>query len=238
MTDPVRLLDSLDEPRLARALEQLRREEPSPEQLVSVRSAVLAQIALAPGVGAGATAGAGVKKTLVTKTLVTKLGLGVVASVSAALVLRAVLTPSVQQPGPASSAPAANSAPPLPIPPPPEPVASMPEPVASASPSLVASARAPRPPALDEAARERAETQLLDRAQQALGSDPATTLRLCDEHARSYPSGTLGLEREVLAIDALVRLGRRDEAERRATRFRTRHPSSAYLPRLAVILGR
>ncbi|RYE83811.1 MAG: hypothetical protein EOO75_18870 [Myxococcales bacterium] len=118
---------------------------------------------------------------------------------------------------------------------------SAPESVAIESLPPVPSARPPRPQAstpVDEAARERAETQLLDRAQQSLGADPATTLRLCEEHARGYPGGALGLEREVLAIDALVRLGRREEAERRAARFRERHPGSGYLPRLAVILGR
>lgn len=79
---------------------------------------------------------------------------------------------------------------------------------------------------------------LLDRAQRALSTSPADALALADEHARRFAEGTLAPEREVIAIGALVALGRRDEARRRADRFRTAHPGSAYLRRIDVLLAR
>jgi hypothetical protein len=77
---------------------------------------------------------------------------------------------------------------------------------------------------------------LLEAAQDKLASAPADALAKCDEHARAYPSGMLEAEREVLAVDALLRLGRRPEAEARAARFRASHPGSAYLRRLDTLL--
>lgn len=83
-----------------------------------------------------------------------------------------------------------------------------------------------------------AEMALLKSAQDALGQSPSEALARCEEHAKAYPGGALSEEREVLAVDALLRLGRRDEAEARATRFRAAHPGSAYVRRLDTLLGR
>jgi hypothetical protein len=88
------------------------------------------------------------------------------------------------------------------------------------------------------AAAPESEMDLLREAQGSLGSSPATTLARCEEHARLYPTGSLAEEREVLAVDALLRLGRRGEAEARAARFRGEHPGSAYLRRLDSLLDR
>src|SRR5262249_8668637 len=52
------------------------------------------------------------------------------------------------------------------------------------------------------------EVALLDRARAALASSPAQALALADEHAARFPHGKLGMEREMVAIDALRRLGR------------------------------
>jgi hypothetical protein len=82
-----------------------------------------------------------------------------------------------------------------------------------------------------------AEMALLRSAQDALGSAPADALARSEEHAKTYPGGALAEEREVLAVDALLRLGRRREAEARAARFRAAHPASAYLRRLETLLG-
>ena len=79
---------------------------------------------------------------------------------------------------------------------------------------------------------------LLREAQHAIDAAPATALARCEEHARHYPRGSLVQEREVLAIDALLRLGRRAEAEQRAARFEGEHPGSAYGRRIATLLGR
>lgn len=72
------------------------------------------------------------------------------------------------------------------------------------------------------------ETSLLDAAQAALTSSPARALALTEAHRRRFPSGHLAEEREVLAVDALARLGRRGEAAERARRFGASHPGSAY----------
>jgi hypothetical protein len=78
---------------------------------------------------------------------------------------------------------------------------------------------------------------LLRQGQDALASAPAETLARCDEAARRFPRGALAQEREVLAVDALLRLGRRADAEARAARFRAVYPGSAYLRRLDTLLG-
>jgi hypothetical protein len=85
---------------------------------------------------------------------------------------------------------------------------------------------------------EAAETKLLGDAQSALKSDPAAALRACTEHAKRFPGGALAQEREALAIEALVRLGRKEEASKRLARFRTTYPSSGHLRKLEGLLWR
>ncbi len=80
----------------------------------------------------------------------------------------------------------------------------------------------------DEAARKEGEASFLRRAKVALPTDPARALRLTDEHPTVYPRGVLLQEREVIAIEALIRLGRTDDARARAASFRSRYPSSVY----------
>jgi hypothetical protein len=104
--------------------------------------------------------------------------------------------------------------------------------VAPAGPSEVSAPRA------SAAAPPPSETALIDAAQRALGSDPAAALRHCAEHQQHYPGGALSQEREVIAIDALVRLGRRADAEARAARFRAQHPSSGHIRRIDVLVGK
>jgi hypothetical protein len=94
-------------------------------------------------------------------------------------------------------------------------------------------ARAPAPidPALGEGA-------LLLHARQALASDPHGALELTQEHARRFPAGALVPEREVLAIEALARLGRASEARSRLAAFRERFPQSPHVARLEALLAR
>lgn len=78
----------------------------------------------------------------------------------------------------------------------------------------------------EELASERA---LLERARVALGrGDSTEALTALERHATRHPSGRLAEEREVLAVQALVRAGRQDEARARAARFHREHPSSAF----------
>jgi TolA-binding protein len=82
------------------------------------------------------------------------------------------------------------------------------------------------------------EVKLVTRAQIALRDGrPAEALALCNDHARQFPKGSVTQECEVIAVDALVKTGRKDEARRRADRFKTRFPGSASIRRLDVLLG-
>lgn len=81
------------------------------------------------------------------------------------------------------------------------------------------------------------ELALVARAQEALARTPGAALSLAAEHERAFPHGVLTQEREVIAIDALLRLGRRTEAEARATRFHQRFPTSALGHRVDVLLA-
>lgn len=83
------------------------------------------------------------------------------------------------------------------------------------------------------------ELALLRRAHAALrGGDGSSALGLTYEHARRFPRSALSQEREVIAIEALVRLGRRGEAERRGQRFLSGHSQSTHARRVAAILGK
>jgi hypothetical protein len=82
------------------------------------------------------------------------------------------------------------------------------------------------------------EAALLLRARRALASDPAGALRLTDEHARRFPTGTLVPEREVLAIEALARLGRSDEARQRLDALRANFPNAANVAHLEGLIGK
>jgi len=69
-------------------------------------------------------------------------------------------------------------------------------------------------------------------ARQELGRDPQRALALTQEHARRFPKGILAQEREVIAIEALSRMGRGKDARDRAQDFREQYPGSP--PRASV----
>ncbi len=124
---------------------------------------------------------------------------------------------------------------PAPQPPPPAPVAqdahvptapSLPSPPTRAAPARDASVVRPQlPPAPDPAGDLAAETALLDRAHAALArGDAARALEAADAHARAFPRGQLAENRESVAVQALVHLGRNTEARARGATFRRRWP--------------
>ncbi len=80
------------------------------------------------------------------------------------------------------------------------------------------------------------ELKLLTRARRLLPSRPETSLALSREHAQLYPRGALAEEREVLAIEALLKLGRAPEARQRARAFVRRFPGSSQRARLDALL--
>ncbi len=96
----------------------------------------------------------------------------------------------------------------------------------------IASAASAFPPA--NLARE---TQLLEQARQLLGSNPTLALNVLEQHRHEFPNGVLELERELLSVDALLRLGRRAEAQQRAAQMRARAPGSIYERRLSQLMG-
>jgi len=121
------------------------------------------------------------------------------------------------------------------------------EPTPSAAPSAISTVSSvvnnansgrvvPTPPdvASDDLGRE---IQLLERARQLLNVDPGRALATLDEHRREFGSGTLVLERQFLEVEALLRLGRRDQALARAADLRARAPGSLYERRLTQLLG-
>ncbi|MCY1083478.1 hypothetical protein [Archangium lansingense] len=103
-------------------------------------------------------------------------------------------------------------------------------------------ARAPDAPATAPAMEAREtmdeELALLESAYQAVRrGDAGGALAEAERHATRFPEGALAQEREVLAIDALVRLGRRTEAEARAERFRAHYPTSTHGVRIQGLLS-
>jgi hypothetical protein len=87
--------------------------------------------------------------------------------------------------------------------------------------------KSPKPRAA--AAPTRAEASILLAARRALPHDPEKALSLTERHERRFPGSALAEERHVLAIRALVRLGRTAEAEQHLGAFRRRHPDSPHL---------
>jgi hypothetical protein len=81
----------------------------------------------------------------------------------------------------------------------------------------------PQPPTLQS------EASLVLSARRQLRTDASRALVSLDQHASLYPQGLLAPEREVLAIEALRKVGRNTEAEQRLVRFRAQYPDSPHL---------
>ena len=80
------------------------------------------------------------------------------------------------------------------------------------------------------------ELDLLTRARRVIASAPARALALTDVHLAHFPASVFAPERDVLAIDALRRLGRLSEARARAARFVREHPDSIHAARVEGVL--
>lgn len=137
----------------------------------------------------------------------------------------------------AKAAPPAFEAPSVPVVPQPplpqaEPVATPPVARPTHSAPSSSSADVPTEPPLPSVD----ELSILHRAQGALRRNPAEALALGARHEREFPGGALAQEREVIAIDALLRMGRSAEATARAQRFAARYPGSAHAQRVEQLL--
>jgi hypothetical protein len=121
-----------------------------------------------------------------------------------------------------------------PTPPPPPPPVEETEPVPE--PVLPPVKQVVRPRPVEPVSPEQ-EAELLTRAMGASQHAQWTeALAAAEQHARNFPNGSLAQEREMIAIESLLRLGRRAEAERRAEKFRKAWPTSTHLVRLNTML--
>jgi hypothetical protein len=81
------------------------------------------------------------------------------------------------------------------------------------------------------------EAKLLERARSHVASDPALALKETDLHKERFGEGHMNAERELIAVEALLRLGRRTEAEDRAAPRLRLDPTGLYAKRLHQLLA-
>jgi hypothetical protein len=93
------------------------------------------------------------------------------------------------------------------------------------------------PPAPSGESDLQMEMENLARLRALEPSDPQQALALAEEGRRRFPSGLYAQEREAHAIFALVRLGRRGEAEARARAFVAAYPHSPLVERIRERTG-
>jgi hypothetical protein len=251
--DPRRFLDSNEtEPVLRDALAAARARAPSDAALAQLAARLPLPGSGGPGGPSGGTPAAAPAASGATLSSAL-IGAGLVLVVGATFVWQAAHeTPSQPEERAAvtatvtSSAPAPTVSPIVPsasatVAPAARPVES--PALASAAPATSAahgaSSSPPEASAAPAMASADAETEahFLDRARAALGSSPAQALSLTAEHAHRFPSGALGQEREVVAIQALSRLGRADEARSRAQRFLAAFPGSVHRRRIEALVS-
>ena len=179
---------------------------------------------------AGTTGAAGLFKAKVL------LGIGATALAGASFQAGRAVESRARAVPPPLSAPVARAVPPPPVPdvlPPPE-VPAEPAPAPAPPKAPVRPSSKTPPPALPApTAMVAGEAPLLDQALRALrAGNTADALRFTELHRREFPQGTLSQEREMLAIEALVKLERRGDARLRAAAFRQAWPTSSHLLRL------
>ncbi len=168
----------------------------------------------APAAGSALAGGFAAKAAIV--------GAAIVAATVVAAAFRSSEPPAVRSDRPTTSTPVPVVAPPLPQ-----------ATVRTTLPASAAPAPAPRPrtvpPARDTDLD--AERAIVGEARSALArGDAAGALAAVSRHERQFARGRLAEERESLAVGALARAGRGEEARARAERFRAGWPGSLYGP--------
>jgi hypothetical protein len=81
------------------------------------------------------------------------------------------------------------------------------------------------------------EIELLRRAQLALRARPREAYQLTEEHRQRFPDGAFALERDALAIQALIRAGDPAMARDLAESFLKAHPDSPHAHRFREAMG-
>jgi hypothetical protein len=230
MTDPRRLLDdgSSTSPALRSLLESAKQEDEPREQRVAALTTRLAPLltplaAMPPPPPVTAPVAAAGKSALAIKAGAAVVAAGLVGGGAWYLHDRAhvaqVAPAPAREPVPVPEAP---------IPAPPAPTPELPQ-----TPLALPAHPRPSTPAVDPAA----EAALVQSAEAALvGGDGANALALTREHATRFPAGAHAEERDRIAIEALVRLGRAGDAHAAAERFFARYPRSIYRARVEALL--
>ena len=149
------------------------------------------------------------------------------------------LATNVPPPTPAPAAPIAQPEQPPPISASPHVTVQPPQPTAAA-PRAQTAPRAPARPV--DTARAAGglmeELRQLEAIRRKLPSEPERALGAIAQHARRFPQGALGPERELLRIEALQRLGRADEARRAAEKaLAGEHPYAVQIRQLMAAGG-
>ncbi len=223
-SDPGRLSDATPQSPLGQLLASAERDVPSDQEIAKLAGR-LAEVLEPAHVPAAAAPGS---------ALLAKVGVAVGV---AGLVVGALLVfrrPHAGPPAQVQASPSAAALAPVPN------VEGAPTALAPlSSPSAASVESAPKPGQLRKSSAEPqksaasgsegpSEPVLLEQARRALASSPATALALTNQHAARFPHGVLAQEREVIAIEALRRLGRSAEADRRAAAFAQAFPGSAH----------
>ncbi|HEX4621983.1 MAG TPA: hypothetical protein VH208_10495 [Myxococcaceae bacterium] len=225
MIDPPRLLDEPGAPQALRsALRAGRDDLPSDDTLKKLAAGLV----VTPLVGASAAKAAGLVGKGISLKLASAVVVAAVAGGGAVVVIRSrAVTAPPEVPAPVVRVHRA------PAEPPPEPPPEV-EPPPPAPPLRGHRAVAPLPPV--PATPQVNEVELVHQAQDMLGDNPRAALSLAEKHRQLFPDGTFAQEREVIAIDALVRLRRTTDAAERARRFEESFPGSAHLPRVHALV--
>jgi hypothetical protein len=106
-----------------------------------------------------------------------------------------------------------------------------------------APSKPPPPPRREVAAADDAdalsrELAMLDRARAELAKDPKAADATLATYRKTFPRGALSTEAEVVQIEALLKLGRRSEAETRARRLLAREKDGVLGKRVENLLAR
>jgi hypothetical protein len=227
-TDPKRLADADPSSRLGRLMTSATQDVPSEAQLTALAAQL--ETVLAPAPGAAPSPGFSTMAKLAAATGAAVLIGGAVVAV------RARPFPQPTQGVPVSvSAPAAAASPTTSFDTPATP-SSAPATITTTAASSPAGSSPPagKKPGVEPTKSAAAtsvgpsESRLLEQARRALPNDPGAALALTDQDAALFPRGVLVQEREVIAIEALRRLNRTAEADRRAAAFSKAFPGSAH----------
>ncbi|WP_437934636.1 hypothetical protein [Sorangium sp. So ce341] len=253
MSEPRRMLEESDSPLERALLSAGASYQTSPETRAKTlaalglagAAALSASVAAPAAVSAAGTAVASSSVAVKlgwTKILVALSTVGVLAGIPAGyLAWRGYQAPelvAVHRFGGALAGPveraAARPAPvaaPAPAPPAEAEPEEIPAPARAGSSGGAASRVDPKP--ASSSAALKAELSALDAARSTLASGNAQgALTLLDAYSKEHPRGRLGLEAEVLRIDALAKSGRLDAASQRAKAFLQRHPNSVLASRV------